>query len=172
MKRLRINRYLPTTSLIPESCYDANFIVTGGNGGCHNNLRCRQWRWSWHHDNSRLSFLAAWGIVRHIYLILKNIVCSTPGIPDIVHAFLCDIRVFSENHWAFPRISLYEGVRCRIITNSIHALRQMVLFSVYHVFSRSMIISLEVMFCVVSWKLDQIKYLDEYLITNYIAQTQ
>ena len=28
-----------------EGGYDANFVATGGNGGCRNdNLRCLQWR--------------------------------------------------------------------------------------------------------------------------------
>ena len=36
-----------------KSRHDANFVVTGGTGGCHNdNHRCHQWRQSWHHDDS------------------------------------------------------------------------------------------------------------------------
>ena len=39
-----------------ESCHNANFVANGGTGGCHNdNLRYRQWRLSWHYDNSRVS---------------------------------------------------------------------------------------------------------------------
>ena len=39
-----------------ESCYSANFVVSGGTAGCDNdNLRCHQWRQSRHHDNSQLS---------------------------------------------------------------------------------------------------------------------
>ena len=46
-------RVLP--ALKPESCYGANFVVAGGSGWCQNNFRCRQWRQSWHHKNSRVS---------------------------------------------------------------------------------------------------------------------
>ena len=35
------------------NCRDGNFVVTGGTGGCRDdNLRCHQWRQSWHHDGS------------------------------------------------------------------------------------------------------------------------
>ena len=41
--------------------YDANFVVTDGNGGCLvNNLRCRQWRQIWHHDNRHVSVISSW----------------------------------------------------------------------------------------------------------------
>ena len=31
-----------------QSCHDANFVVTGGTGGCrYDNIRCHQWRQSW-----------------------------------------------------------------------------------------------------------------------------
>ena len=43
-------------TLKTESCHNANFVVTGGTVSCHkDNLRCRQWRQSWHHDDSRFS---------------------------------------------------------------------------------------------------------------------
>ena len=36
--------------------HDVNFVAAGGHAGCHNdNLRCRQWRQSWHHDNFLVS---------------------------------------------------------------------------------------------------------------------
>ena len=39
-----------------QGCHVVNFVVTDGTGGCrHDNLRCHQWRQSWHHDNSRIS---------------------------------------------------------------------------------------------------------------------
>ena len=39
-----------------ESCNDANFVITGGTGGCHyDNLQCHQWWQSWHHNNSQFS---------------------------------------------------------------------------------------------------------------------
>ena len=38
------------------SCHNANFVITGGTGGCHkDNLQCHQWWQSWHHNNSRFS---------------------------------------------------------------------------------------------------------------------
>ena len=38
-----------------KGCDDANFAVTGGTEGCHNdNPRYRQWRRSWHHGNSQV----------------------------------------------------------------------------------------------------------------------
>ena len=43
-------------ALKTESHHDANFVVTGGTVGClYDNLRCHQWRQSWHYDNSRFS---------------------------------------------------------------------------------------------------------------------
>ena len=43
-------------ALKTERRHDANFVVIGGTAGCHNdNLRCRQCRQSWHHDNSQFS---------------------------------------------------------------------------------------------------------------------
>ena len=44
-------------------CHDANFVVTAGTGGCHDNLRYHQWRQSWHHDNYRVSVNDKVGIV-------------------------------------------------------------------------------------------------------------
>ena len=45
-----------TTSMKPESCQDANFVTTGGTGGCHyDNLLCHQLWQSWHHDNFKNS---------------------------------------------------------------------------------------------------------------------
>ena len=39
-----------------ENCHDANFVITGGTGGCHyDNLQCHQWWQSWHHDCSWFS---------------------------------------------------------------------------------------------------------------------
>ena len=43
----------PFNTESPWRCHDANFVVTGGIGGCHNNLRCRTWWRNWHHDNFR-----------------------------------------------------------------------------------------------------------------------
>ena len=43
-----------------ESYHDANFVVIGSTGGCHNdNLRCHQWQQCWHHDNSRFAVYAS-----------------------------------------------------------------------------------------------------------------
>ena len=40
------------------SLHDANFVITDGTGGCHNdNLQCHQWWQNWHHENSWLSML-------------------------------------------------------------------------------------------------------------------
>ena len=40
------------TALNEENCRDANFVITGGNGGCHDdNLKCHQWWQRSHHDN-------------------------------------------------------------------------------------------------------------------------
>ena len=48
------NKY--SISLRPKCCQDANFVITGGTGGCHkDNLPCHQWWQSWHHDNPRIS---------------------------------------------------------------------------------------------------------------------
>ena len=45
-----------SVTLKTKSCRNANFDVTGGTVGCHNdNLRCHQWRQSWHYDNSWFS---------------------------------------------------------------------------------------------------------------------
>ena len=39
-----------------QSCHDANFVVTGGTGGCcYDNLWCHPWRHSWHNDDIRCS---------------------------------------------------------------------------------------------------------------------
>ena len=39
-----------------KSCHDANFVPTGGTGGCYyDNLRCHQWQQSWHHHGSYFS---------------------------------------------------------------------------------------------------------------------
>ena len=58
VRRVSLYWIAPMLSPVPSPktaiCHDANFVVTGGTVGCHNdNLRCRQWRQSWHHDNSR-----------------------------------------------------------------------------------------------------------------------
>ena len=43
-------------SLKAESCPDANFIIIGDTTGCrYDNLRCHQWRKSWHYDDSQFS---------------------------------------------------------------------------------------------------------------------
>ena len=48
----------PCHSLKTESCYDANFLVTGGNAGCrYDNLQCHQWQQCWHNGNSQFSLL-------------------------------------------------------------------------------------------------------------------
>ena len=45
-----------SVTLKTKSCRNANIDVTGGTVGCHNdNLRCHQWRQSWHYDNSWFS---------------------------------------------------------------------------------------------------------------------
>ena len=45
-----------SVTLKTKSCRNANFDVIGGTVGCHNdNLRCHQWRQSWHYDNSWFS---------------------------------------------------------------------------------------------------------------------
>ena len=44
--------YGPVYPLNPESCNDANFISYGTGGHYYDNLRCHQWRQSWHHDHS------------------------------------------------------------------------------------------------------------------------
>ena len=47
------------SQLKPERYHE----VTDGTGGCRNdNLRCRQWRPSWHHDNSLLQGLSLWSL--------------------------------------------------------------------------------------------------------------
>ena len=39
-----------------ESCRDANFVISGGNAGCHkDNLWCHHLQQSWHHDNSQFT---------------------------------------------------------------------------------------------------------------------
>ena len=39
-----------------KSCHNANFVITGGTIGCHNNnLQCPQWQQSWHYENSQFS---------------------------------------------------------------------------------------------------------------------
>ena len=48
----------PWSTMKSEGRKDANFVVTGSTGGCHNdNLRCHQWRQSWHLDNSQFSVM-------------------------------------------------------------------------------------------------------------------
>ena len=50
------SKMMPTLSLLaaPE-VFDMNLVARSGITGCHNNLRCLQWRQSWHRDNSLLS---------------------------------------------------------------------------------------------------------------------
>ena len=43
---------------ITWNCYDANFVITGGTGGCHYN-NTQWWRQSWHHDNCTTSSFEA-----------------------------------------------------------------------------------------------------------------
>ena len=47
-------------TLKSQSRHDANFVITDGTGGCHNNLRCHQWRQSWHYYNFRLVVIDWW----------------------------------------------------------------------------------------------------------------
>ena len=43
-------------SLKADSCPDTNFIIIGDKTGCrYDNLRCHQWRKSWHYDDSQFS---------------------------------------------------------------------------------------------------------------------
>ena len=49
-KQKKKNAYTPT-ALKPKSCYDANFVVTGATGGCHNdNLRATSDNNCWHYE--------------------------------------------------------------------------------------------------------------------------
>ena len=48
----------PSCTLKMKHHHDADFVVTGGTGGCRNdNLQCHQWWQSWHHNNSQFSIL-------------------------------------------------------------------------------------------------------------------
>ena len=48
---------LKPTAKKTERWHDVNFVVAGGTGGCrYDNLRCRHWRQSWPHGDSRFSF--------------------------------------------------------------------------------------------------------------------
>ena len=56
---------------------DANFVATDCSAGCRNdNLRCNQWRQSWHHDNSRSSMLPVLiRLIWYTYTSLTQITC-------------------------------------------------------------------------------------------------
>ena len=55
---LKVDQFGQKWSLETESYHDANFVITGSTGGCHNdNLRCHQWWQSWHYDNSQFSVI-------------------------------------------------------------------------------------------------------------------
>ena len=59
-----------------ESFHDANFAVTGGTEGCRcDNLRCHQWRQSWHHRDSRVSGITYRIYKKKISLYPKNMFC-------------------------------------------------------------------------------------------------
>ena len=46
--------YTPHIHWQKASRHDTNFVVNGGNGGCHNdNILCHQWRQSWHQYHFR-----------------------------------------------------------------------------------------------------------------------
>ena len=48
---------LPHT-LKPNDCHNTDFVVNGSTADCHNNsLQCRQWRQSWHYDDSRVMYV-------------------------------------------------------------------------------------------------------------------
>ena len=41
---------------VQELLMTLGFVATGGTGGCrYDNLRCHQWRQTWHHDNPKVS---------------------------------------------------------------------------------------------------------------------
>ena len=62
--------YTNTRFMKTKSCHDI-FVVTGGNTGCYDNLRCRQWRQSSHHGKSRFCS------VRNIHAIHR---CTTQSL--------------------------------------------------------------------------------------------
>ena len=48
----------PIFSLKTDSCHNVNFVITSVAADSYDdNSRCRQWRQSWYHDNSRFSCL-------------------------------------------------------------------------------------------------------------------
>ena len=50
----------------------ATFVVTGGTAGCHNdNLRCHQWRQSWHYENYLFSAVGSHRGVCLVMLCIK-----------------------------------------------------------------------------------------------------
>ena len=47
---------LSSAVLKPKGLFGANFVITGGIGGCHHdNLQCHLWWQSWHHDDFQVS---------------------------------------------------------------------------------------------------------------------
>ena len=62
-----------------RSCHDANFVVTGGTAGClYDNLQCRQWQQSWHHDNSPFSLQSN----KHVYSQCTDVKISVAVVSD------------------------------------------------------------------------------------------
>ena len=65
---------LKVVILKPESCHDANFVITGDIEGCHSdNLQCHQQWQSWHHDDFLISVVYP-KIVHTVYYVLCYVV--------------------------------------------------------------------------------------------------
>ena len=48
-------------SLKPKRCHNANFVISVGTGGCHNDsIQCHQWPWpkSWHYNGSHFQYFS------------------------------------------------------------------------------------------------------------------
>ena len=66
--------FIRNPTLKTKSCHNANFVATGGTVGCHiDNLRCHQWRQSWHYDNSWFSVWIFYAmIIRTLMMVIAN----------------------------------------------------------------------------------------------------